>query len=61
MSQTPILTQPMLDREAELDRLQTLVESALARARRAGATAVEIAANSSIGLSVSVRIGRAHV
>jgi len=57
MSQTPILTQPMLDREAELDRLQTLVESALARARRAGATAVEIAANSSIGLSVSVRRG----
>lgn len=57
MPQTLMITQPVLDRDAELDRLQTLVESALARAQRAGATAVEVAASSSIGLSVSVRKG----
>ena len=57
MPETFMITQPLLDRDAELDRLQTLVESSLSRARRAGATAAEVSANSSIGLSVAVRLG----
>ena len=47
----------MLDREAELDLLEANVGEALRLARRAGATAAEVTAHSSLGLSVNVRLG----
>ena len=52
-----MVTQPHLDREGELDFLETHVREALNRARMAGATAAEASAHSSQGLSVAVRLG----
>jgi PmbA protein len=53
-----MVTQTQLDREAELDALQLHVETALQRARKAGATAAEVAAHASQGLAVNVRLGQ---
>jgi len=50
------LTQSLTDREADLDVLQMHVESALLRARKAGATAAEVSARASNGLAVNVRL-----
>jgi PmbA protein len=52
-----MVTQPSLDREAELDLLEGHVKEALRLAAKAGATAAEASANSSQGLSVNVRLG----
>jgi PmbA protein len=52
-----MVTQSTLDREAELDALESHVRDALRLARRAGASAAEVAAHSSLGLSVNVRLG----
>lgn len=52
-----MLTQPKLDRDAELDALQAHVERALERARKAGASSAEVSAHTSQGLSVMVRMG----
>jgi len=57
MSDHPMVTQPYLDREAELDLLETHVSEALERARKAGATSAEASAHTSQGLSVAVRLG----
>jgi PmbA protein len=57
MSEVSIVTQPQFDRDAELDAMQSHVELALEQARRKGATAAEISAHNSQGLSVSVRVG----
>jgi len=46
-----------LDRDAELDTLESHVREALRLARQAGATAAEASAHSSQGLSVNVRLG----
>ena len=53
-----MVTQPQLDREAELDQLQSHVEHALRRASRGGADATEISAHASQGISVAVRLGQ---
>jgi len=58
MSESPMVNQPQLDRDAELDALQLHVESALIRARKAGSSAAEVSAHSSQGLSVAVRLGQ---
>ncbi len=58
MSESPMVNQPQLDREAEWDTLQQQVESALARAKKNGATETEVSAHSSQGLSVAVRMGQ---
>ena len=58
MSDSIMVTQPTLDRDAELDALQRHVETALARARNAGASAAEVSAHTSLGLSVMVRVGQ---
>jgi PmbA protein len=52
-----MVTQPALDRESELDRLQQQVQEALRLARKAGATDAEVAAHTSQGLAVTVRLG----
>ena len=52
-----MVTQQALDREAELDTLESCVHAALDRARQLGATDAEISAHSSQGLSVGVRLG----
>jgi len=52
-----MVTQQSLDREAELDSLEAHVAEALRRARKAGARDAEVAAHTSQGLSVSVRLG----
>lgn len=57
MTDESMLTQPPLDREAELDLLESHVQSALQRARTAGASEAEVSAHTSQGLSVSVRLG----
>jgi PmbA protein len=46
-----------MDRDAELDALESHVREALRLARAAGASAAEATANSSLGLSVNVRMG----
>lgn len=58
MSDASMVTQPQLDREAELDQLQSHVEHALQRASRGGASAAEISAHASQGISVAVRLGQ---
>lgn len=58
MSESSMLTQPKFDRDAELDTLQAHVEASLSRAGSAGATAVEVSAHASQGLSVMVRMGQ---
>lgn len=57
MSDSTMVTQPPLDREAELDALEAQVQEALQRARAAGASAAEAHAQFSRGLSVNVRLG----
>jgi PmbA protein len=57
MSDAAMVTQSSLDREAELDALENHVGDALRLASRAGASAAEVAAHSSQGLSVNVRLG----
>ncbi len=57
MSDRSMVTQPLLNREAELDALEAQVLEALRLARKAGASDAEAAANTSQGLSVSVRLG----
>jgi PmbA protein len=52
-----MVSQSSLDREAELDALETRVRDALRLARRGGASAAEVTAHSSQGLSVNVRLG----
>jgi len=52
-----MVTQGGLDRETELDKLETCVAAALARAREIGATQAEVSAHTSKGLSVNVRHG----
>ena len=52
-----MVTQSQLDREAELDALESHVHEILHRARKAGATAAEASAHTSQGLSVAVRLG----
>jgi PmbA protein len=52
-----MVTQPPLDREAELDALEARVREALQRAEKAGASAAEVHAQLSRGLSVNVRMG----
>jgi len=52
-----MVTQPALNREAELDLLEAHVLEALRLARKAGASDAEASANTSQGLSVSVRLG----
>jgi PmbA protein len=52
-----MVTQPQLVRESELDKLETQVDEALRRARKAGASAAEASAHTSQGLAVTVRLG----
>jgi PmbA protein len=52
-----MVTQGSLDREAELDQLERHVREALRLAAEAGATEAEVSAQSSLGLSVNVRLG----
>jgi len=52
-----MVTQPMLDREEELDLLEDHVLEALRLARKSGARDAEVNAQTSQGLSVSVRLG----
>lgn len=57
MPDQTMVTQSRLDREAELDALEAHVHRTLRRARKAGATAAEVSAHTSHGLSVTVRLG----
>ena len=57
MSDSIMVTQGSLDREAELDELEVRVREALRLASQAGATEAEASAHSSLGLSVNVRLG----
>jgi PmbA protein len=52
-----MVTQPQLDRESELDKLELQVGEALRRARKAGAGSAEALAHFSQGLAVTVRLG----
>ncbi|MCJ7815699.1 MAG: metalloprotease PmbA [Xanthomonadales bacterium] len=52
-----MVTQPTLNREAELDLLEDHVLEALRLARKAGAADAEVTAHTSQGLSVSARLG----
>lgn len=57
MPDQTMVPQPTIQREKELDLLESTVAGALRRARRAGATSAEAAAHTSQGLSVNVRLG----
>ena len=57
MSDSSMVTQLPLDREAELDSLEAHVQNALRQARIGGASAAEVSAHSSQGLSATVRLG----
>ena len=57
MADSNMVTQLSLDREAELDALEGHVQRALQQAKRAGASGAEIAAHTSLGLSVTARLG----
>ena len=57
MSESRMVTQSTLDRDRELIDLQAHVEQALRQASQGGATAAEVSAHTSQGLSVSVRLG----
>jgi len=52
-----MVTQSQLNREAELDALESHVGATLRRAHKAGATDAEASAHTSQGLSVAVRLG----
>jgi len=51
-----MVTQPLFNREAELDSLEAHVRDVLALARRAGASDAEVTAHTSQGLSVATRM-----
>ena len=57
MPDQSMVTQSQLDREAELDALESHVYETLRRARQAGATAAEASAHTSQGLTVAIRLG----
>ena len=57
MSDRSMVTQPYLDREVELDALESHVKEAMRRARKAGASDTEVSAHTSQGISVAVRLG----
>ena len=57
MTDSSMVTQPQPDREAELDVLESHVDTALRQAKRLGATEAEVSATASQGLSVAVRMG----
>lgn len=57
MPEQSMVTQRYLDREVELDVLESHVCEALHRARKAGASDAEASAQASQGLSVAVRLG----
>jgi PmbA protein len=57
MSGKRMVTQSGLDRDRELDALQEHVGDALRQAAKGGASAAEVSAHTSQGLSVSVRLG----
>jgi len=57
MADSNMVTQLPLDREAELDGLEAQISEALQQARKGGASAAEVAAHSSQGLSATVRLG----
>lgn len=57
MPESIMVTQGSLDREAELDQLESHVREALRLAVAAGATEAEVSAHSSLGLSVNARLG----
>lgn len=57
MNDPNMVPQAPLDRDAELDRLETIVRDALRQAERLGADQAEIQASASQGLSVNVRLG----
>jgi len=57
MSDSSMLTRQQPERDAELDNLQAHVEKALKQAADAGATAAEVSAHATQGLSVAVRLG----
>lgn len=57
MSDSPITSSRSFERDAELDRLESVVRDVLTQARRRGATQAEISAHSSQGLAVTVRMG----
>ena len=57
MSDQSMVTQPLLNRETELDYLEAHVAEALALARKAGAGDAEVSAHTSQGLSAGVRLG----
>ena len=56
MSELSMVTQPLFNREAELDSLEAHVRDVLALARRAGASDAEVTAHTSQGLSVATRM-----
>lgn len=57
MPDRTMVTQPLLDRESELDALEAQVLEALRAARKAGASDAEATAHNSQGLSVTARLG----
>ncbi len=57
MTDQTMVTQSQLDREIELDALESHVAEALRHAHKAGATNAEVSAHTNQGLSVSVRLG----
>ena len=57
MTDSSMVTQPLLDREAELNVLESHVATALRQAKQLGATEAEVSATASQGLSVAVRLG----
>ena len=57
MPDQSMVTQPHLEREVELDALETHVNEAMRRARKAGASDTEVSAHTSQGISVAVRMG----
>lgn len=57
MSDQSMEARPSFDRETELNFLETHVQEALERARRAGASQAEISAHSSQGIAVLARLG----
>jgi PmbA protein len=57
MPDQSMVTQQLLNRETELDMLESHVLEALRLARKAGANDAEVSAHTSQGLSVSARLG----
>ena len=57
MTDSSMVTQPPLNREAELDALEIRVQEALRHAKSLGATGAEAAASGNAGLETTVRLG----